>query len=563
MAPERPEKHHDDILNIATGEHGTSRVNVHDAVQKGVELMNTFSQKLPGGLNDTIHKTVVTMVALKKHVKVGDTKVYDMNVIYSRVIGLQASGRDIDIRDVLSHELAPMPTSMFDTAGEMRPATSKSSLKRQLQVEVSARTSPSDKSNFVIDGSALLWVIPWPANGTIKDYAMNLKSTLSKLLNKGDVHLVFDRYYDYSTKSVTRSARVTGACRVHQMQVNSTLPPQKTVLTVSENKKQLIGHLVNLMVDGDLIHECTKSHRLIVVGEEAAPFEISNGVVIRRTDMAIAHEEADNIIVQQVMMCAQSDEQSAITVISDDTDVFVLLVHYYQTEHMKNHVTMESPIKERTVTDIGKTVEKHAGLVTDILASHALTGCDTVACYYGIGKGTALKVLRAGQHSLSLLGCIESPIESVIAQATSFMSACYGVHSCKSMSEARWRVWASKTGHASSPPKLCSLPPTNGAFAENVKRAHHQAIVWRSLQQLSPPEMDPELHGWIKDTKLKTLQPVPFPVETELAPEFVMRLIRCGCKSATPCRTCVCSCTADGLNCTIFCACYATGCKQA
>ena len=81
---------------------------------------------------------------------------------------------------------------MCDTAGGMRPATSKLSLKRLLQVEVSERTSPSDKSNFVIDGSPLLWVIPWPANGTIRDYAKNLKSTLSKILNKGDVHLVFD-----------------------------------------------------------------------------------------------------------------------------------------------------------------------------------------------------------------------------------------------------------------------------------------------------------------------------------------------------------------------------------
>ena len=138
---------------------------------------------------------------------------------------------------------------------------------------------------------------------------------------------------------------------------------------------------------------------------------------------------------------------------------------------MENHVTMESPIKERTVTDIGKTVEKHAGIVTDILASHALTGCDTVACYYGIGKGTALKVLRAGQHSLSLLGYIESPIETVIAQATSFMSACYGVHSCKSMSEARWRVWASKTGHASSPPKLCSLQTNKWGICRKCEKS--------------------------------------------------------------------------------------------
>ena len=47
---------------------------------------------------------------------------------------------------------------------------------------------------------------------------------------------------------------------------------------------------------------------------------------------------------------------------------------------------------------------------TEILPVHALTGCDTVACCYGIGKGTALKVLRTGSHSLSLLGVMDAPI---------------------------------------------------------------------------------------------------------------------------------------------------------
>ena len=36
------------------------------------------------------------------------------------MIGLQASGRDIDVKDVLGHELAPVPTSMFDDTGDMR-----------------------------------------------------------------------------------------------------------------------------------------------------------------------------------------------------------------------------------------------------------------------------------------------------------------------------------------------------------------------------------------------------------------------------------------------------------
>ena len=98
---------------------------------------------------------------------------------------------------------------------------------------------------------------------------------------------------------------------------------------------------------------------------------------------------------------------------------------------------MESPIKERTIIDIGKTVEKHVSFVRELLPAHALTGCDTVACCYGVGKGTALKVLKDG-HSLSLLGVIDSPIEAVIAQATTFISACYGQYSMsESMFETR------------------------------------------------------------------------------------------------------------------------------
>ena len=47
-----------------------------------------------------------------KYLKVGNTKEFDTNFIYTRVIGLQASSRDIDINVLLAHELAPVPTSM-------------------------------------------------------------------------------------------------------------------------------------------------------------------------------------------------------------------------------------------------------------------------------------------------------------------------------------------------------------------------------------------------------------------------------------------------------------------
>jgi hypothetical protein len=104
------------------------------------------------------------------------------------------------------------------------------------------------------------------------------------------------------------------------------------------------------------------------------------------------------------------------------------------------------------------------------------------------------------------------------------------------MFETRFRLWASKTGGASStaPLKLCSLAPTNDAFADNVKRAHCQAIVWRSLEMEDPPELDLELYGWVKDSNSQSLQLVTLPTGIQLSPDSFMRLIRCGCKSDTP-----------------------------
>ena len=42
-----------------------------------------------------------------------------------------------------------------------------------------------------------------------------------------------------------------------------------------------------------------------------------------------------------------------------------------------------------------------------------MTGCGTVACNFEIGKETALKVLRAGSHTLSYLGVADASIENV------------------------------------------------------------------------------------------------------------------------------------------------------
>ena len=71
------------------------------------------------------------MEVSKKSVRVGDKDVYNVHLVYSRVLGLQQS-RNIDFAEVLKHELAPLPTSVFKDDGEMQIAATKSDLKRQL-----------------------------------------------------------------------------------------------------------------------------------------------------------------------------------------------------------------------------------------------------------------------------------------------------------------------------------------------------------------------------------------------------------------------------------------------
>ena len=175
-----------------------------------------------------------------------------------------------------------------------------------------------------------------------------------------------------------------------------------------------------------LFHARLKDHKLVITGEDPCPIEISNGgdSVETRSDLKTTHKEADIIIVQQLVRCA-SDART-VTVIYDDTDMFVLLLYHYKRADLDIPVYMESPSKGRTVIDIKSAVKKHSKIVADLLPAHSLSGCHTVVCCYGIGKGTVVKKLQA-RYDLSAIENIDTPLEDVLKQSTAFISACYGL----------------------------------------------------------------------------------------------------------------------------------------
>ncbi len=169
----------------------------------------------------------------------------------------------------------------------MRLATSKSNLKNKLKVEVSGRYAPKATS-VIIDGSAILWVVHWPTQGTVQDLVVNVVSYVIGKMKDADVYLIFDRYEDYSIKGVTRTARGKEASRHHQLSQSMNLPPQKVVLAVTYNKIHLVDAIVETLL-AQKQQLASTNHELVVTGRHPVPVEISHGMMIRREDLRNAH----------------------------------------------------------------------------------------------------------------------------------------------------------------------------------------------------------------------------------------------------------------------------------
>ena len=102
-------------------------------------------------------------------------------------------------------------------------------------------------------------------------------------------------------------------------------------------------------------------HSLVVTGKDPTPVELQSGTKIERADLATTHEEADVIMVQQTVELAESGA-ACITVVSDDTDVFILLIHFYAARNLSCKLFMETTGSDRAVIDIAATVYAQANI---------------------------------------------------------------------------------------------------------------------------------------------------------------------------------------------------------
>ena len=112
------------------------------------------------------------------------------------------------------------------------------------------------------------------------------------------------------------------------------------------------------------------------------------GVQISRTDLVSHYEEADYMIPQQIAAIMSENKNAVVTVLSADTDVFVLLCFHlwkYKWHSTKLQMDTLSDGKDKLIS-INYIVEAHKLGMKYLIGLHALSGCDTVPMMFGIGK---------------------------------------------------------------------------------------------------------------------------------------------------------------------------------
>ena len=100
------------LVNIVSGHICLDEVNVHDAVDLGKAQMEEYEASWPEEFHQPLKKRVCTMKECKKKTRTDTAEQFDFGLIFARALALMNS-RDIKVEQILSYELAPVPTSIL------------------------------------------------------------------------------------------------------------------------------------------------------------------------------------------------------------------------------------------------------------------------------------------------------------------------------------------------------------------------------------------------------------------------------------------------------------------
>lgn len=467
-----------ELINICTG-----KILDGEIENSLVNFFKSSQERVLNLLNNPTGKSFWTPIKRNKLLTFKDAKVKTKSTICKKkFIGSESMFRriicavrfqELDLSNILTHELTLVPASLFNEDGSIRK-TAKSDFAKKIESFTQNMIECPAVDSIIIDGMVSVQELVAASFITFSDLA---EIFVIKILREGRkhkakrIHLVFDTYNTNSLKNAERKRRgdftvdfkVSGARKV---------PKFKEFIKSSSNKQSLLNYLTNYFLEkGPSLLD--NEEEIIIAGgfknTESCFLITKNGKPQNLERLNSNQEEADTRIILHVLNDLPT--YNAILVKSVDTDILILLIYYYciipemnghnvfmQLGHSKNtHFVNVSEI----VANIGQKV------CIKLLAAHCLTGCDTTNALYKIGKKTAFDVLYKHVDNLEDLERLpELSEENAVNVSQQYILLLYknNMPEIRNLNELRYRLTQSTNRSASE------LPPTDDAFKQHLKR---------------------------------------------------------------------------------------------
>ena len=246
-----------DLVNIVNRKVADKCINVVDAVSIGEEMALDFVKSLPDGFRNRLKNRVKTMETMKRGVVVGEKTVYDMEVLFSRLL-IVGQSRNISLATVFEYELCAVPPSIIYEFVILRKGSKAQLMKKPAIVSF----EPSNPDYVIVDAGQLLYHIVWPSDGTVSTIVTSMGARLQPY-NALPTTVVFDRYGNVSAKDHERERRAIGVCAgTYNLTLTSTLPNREVTMKSKANKRLL----------SRLLCTCTLAPNILMVGEDEGLF---------------------------------------------------------------------------------------------------------------------------------------------------------------------------------------------------------------------------------------------------------------------------------------------------
>ena len=349
------------------------------------------------------------MSALKSNVKGNKAKsVIDLQNIFLRLVMI-GQHRKMELEPLFDYELCSVPSSLIDEHDCLRKWNKSGLVKRLGVLEI----LPVPADIVIVDVSQLFYHIVWPHGPS--DLIASIQGHLSHYPDGTEKVVVFDKYKDISAKDHEIMRRAGEVFSSYDLSISSLLPKRDAILKSKNNKRRLASVLRTFDVEEDVTMDSPD-------------------------DSAYGHDEADITMISYVLESANNGK-GVIRVLSDDTDVFVLLVYWVHRADLQCKVQMER--WDGTILDINVTSAHLRPKCLQFLGMHALSGCDTTSYPYGEGKISALNTLLSGDFPglADVLGEVGTPLASLMDGAKPFLVLC--------MVSCRKHPWSLLASHSS------------------------------------------------------------------------------------------------------------------